>query len=68
MNKADLAANLLFGSRGACFCDRCMAVAVNLDIPWRRNEFAVHWASPARLRKNLMSVPAAVADSRDPRA
>ena len=34
MNKADLAANLLFGSRGACFCDRCMAKAVNLDNPF----------------------------------
>jgi hypothetical protein len=31
MDKTDMAANLLFGSRGGCLCDGCMAEAVNLD-------------------------------------
>ena len=30
MEKTDLAANLLFGSKGRCFCDSCMAEAVEL--------------------------------------
>jgi hypothetical protein len=31
MDKTDLAANLLFGSRGGCLCDDCMAEAVDLE-------------------------------------
>lgn len=31
MDKTDLAANLLFGSRGGSFCDGCMAEAVQLE-------------------------------------
>ena len=30
MEKSELAANLLFASRGGCFCDSCMAEAVDL--------------------------------------